>query len=106
MNIGETIVFASEPKGIFCFPGTDAVIDKEGLNELMGIGPARIPGLAVFKGMYEVKPGCYLSCSKNGIIENCYWHLKSKPHEDNYINTIDKTRYLVEAAIKKQPMQR
>lgn len=102
MNIGETIVFASEPKGIFCFPGTDAVIDKEGLNELMGIGPARIPGLAVFKGMYEVKPGCYLSCSKNGIIENCYWHLRSKPHEDNYINTIDKTRYLVEDAIKKQ----
>lgn len=97
-----TIVFASEPKGLFKYPGVEAVLDKDGINEVFGMGPARIPGSGIFKGVYEVKPGCYLSCSSYGIKNNCYWHLKSRPHEDSYEKTVEKTGFLVEDAIKRQ----
>lgn len=97
-----TVIFASEPKGLFKYPGVEAILDKDGINEVFGIGPARIPGLGVFKGVYEVKPGCYLTCSRYGIKNKCYWHLKSRPHEDSYEKTIEKTGFLVEDAIKRQ----
>ena len=67
-----TVIFASEPKGLFKYPGTEAVLDRDGINEVFGMGPARIPGSGIFKGVYEVKPGCYLSCSQYGIKNNCY----------------------------------
>lgn len=97
-----TIIFASEPKSLFKFPNVEAVLDRAGINEVFGVGPARIPGSGVFKGVHEVKPGCFLSCSRYGIKNNCYWHLKSKPHEDSYEKTVEKTGYLVEDAIKRQ----
>jgi len=97
-----TIIFASEPKGLFKYPGVKAVLDKDGINEVFGMGPARIPGSGIFKGVYEVKPGCYLSCNKYGIKNNCYWRLKSRPHEDSYEKTVEKTGYLTEDAIKRQ----
>ncbi len=97
-----TIIFASEPKGLFKFPNVEAVLDKEGINEVFGVGPARIPGSGIFKGVYEVKPGCYLYCSRYGISNNCYWHLKSIPHEDSYEKTIDKAGFLLEDAVKRQ----
>lgn len=97
-----TIIFASEPKSLFKYPGVEAILDREGINEVFGMGPARIPGSGIFKGIYEVKPGCYLSCSKYGIKNSCYWHIKSKPHEDSYEKTVEKTGYLVEDAIKRQ----
>ena len=102
MMTGETVVFASEPKGIFEYPGIEAVIDKEGLNELLGIGPARIPGSGVFKEMYEVKPGNYIRFGRNGKSIREYWHLESRPHEDDYPTTIEKTSFLVTDAIKRQ----
>ena len=89
-------------KVFFKYPGTEAVLDRDGINEVFGMGPARIPGSGIFKGVYEVKPGCYLSCSQYGIKNNCYWHLKSKPHEDSYEKTVEKTGFLVEDAIKRQ----
>ena len=97
-----TIIFASEPKGLFKFPNVEATLDKNGINEVFGVGPARIPGSGIFKGVHEVKPGCYLYCSKYGISNNCYWHLKSTPHEDSYEKTIDKAGFLLEDAVKRQ----
>ena len=98
----DTVIFASEPKGIFEYPGVEAVLDKDGLNEVFGLGPARMPGSGVFKDMYEVKPGNYICFSRDGIKTREYWHIKSRPHEDDYDTTIEKTKYLVEDAIKRQ----
>ena len=102
MKSGKTVIFSSEPKGIFEYPGIEAVIDKDGLNEVLGIGPARIPGSGVFKDMYEVKPGNYICFERFGSRVKEYWHLESRPHEDDYQTTIDKTKFLVNDAIKRQ----
>lgn len=96
------IVFASELKAIFCHPKCKPVVNMNSMREILGIGPARIPGSGVYQGMKEVEPGCYLSCSKYGIKKTVYWRLESHPHEDDYEHTIEKTKELVYSAIKRQ----
>ena len=67
------VVFSSEIKGLFCFPGLKPQLDKRGFNEIFSIGPARTSGQGIFKDIREVLPGHYLLCSGSGIHEECYW---------------------------------
>ena len=61
---GETLIFASEIKGLFAYPGVKPVIDREGLCEVFGLGPAKSYGKGVFKDIYEVLPGHFLEYDK------------------------------------------
>lgn len=97
-----TLIFSSELKGLFCFPNVRARLDKSGLNELFGLGPARTPGSGVLKDIHELKPGSSLTCSSLGLSFHTYYQLTSRPHTDSYENTIEKTRFLVTDAIKRQ----
>lgn len=98
----DELVFASEPKGLFAFPGIRPRLDRRGLNEVFSIGPARTYGCGVFSGIEEVLPGNFLVCSPEGFHSHCYWQLVSLPHEDSYEETIEKTSFLVQDAIKRQ----
>ena len=62
--VEDTLVFGSEPKALFTYPGCRARVDKKSFQEVFGIGPARIPGSGIFQNVQEVRPGCYLSFSK------------------------------------------
>ncbi len=97
-----TLVFASEIKGLFCYPGIHPSVNTDGLNEIFGLGPARNPGCGVFAGVKECLPGHYLTYQKFGLTDTCYWRLESRPHTDNYENTLEKTSFLVTDAIKRQ----
>lgn len=99
---GDEILFASEPKGIFAYPGVRPQLDKKGLNEVFSIGPARTYGCGVFKGMEELLPGHFLICGQDGLRLKSYWKLESHPHEDSYEKTIEKTSFLVQDAIRRQ----
>lgn len=99
---GDTLVFSSELKGLFEYPGIKPVIDREGLCEIFGLGPAKTYGKGVFSGISEVLPGEFLCVSKNGIKKTIYWKLESRPHEDSFNKTVEKTSWLIEDAIKKQ----
>lgn len=99
---GDTLLFGSEIKAIFTYPGTKAAVNRNGLNEIFGLGPARTPGNGVFAGMMECKPGHYLTYNKYGLQETQYFRLESRPHTDSYKKTLEKTGYLVEHAIKSQ----
>lgn len=98
----DTIVFSSEIKGIFEYPGVTPVLDREGLCEVFGLGPAKTYGKGVFKGVKEVLPGHFLRVGKGRCAEYCYWQLESRPHEDSLEETVEKTHYLVTDAVKKQ----
>lgn len=100
--LDDTLIFSSEIKGLFCYPGVKARIDSNGLNEIFSLGPARSPGHAVFKDIEELKPGYYLSYNRYGIQYTKYWRLISRPHHDSYKETIERTRFLVTDAIKRQ----
>ena len=97
-----TLIFSSEIKGILAFPGIEPVVDREGLCEILGLGPAKTYGKGVFKDIKELLPGHYLEFSNGAFHTNAYWQLESKPHEDSWKQTVEKTRYLVTDAIKLQ----
>lgn len=101
-NFGNTFLFASEPKAILAYPGIHPVIEKNGLNEILGLGPARTPGNGIFKDFHEVLPGYYMTISRYGINNVCYFRLESRPHYDSYEETIEKVRFLVTNSIKRQ----
>lgn len=96
------IVFASEIKGLFCFPEVEAVLDQEGLCEVLGLGPARTSGKGVFHGIHEVRPGHFMVCSDNGCTEYCYWKLNSSPHEEGWEQTSEKMSWLIKDAVQMQ----
>lgn len=98
----EQLLFGSEPKALFAFPGCRPAIDMRSLQEVLGVGPARIPGSGVFSNIHEVEPGCYVSCSRYGVRKVVYWRLESHPHEDSYAETLKKTGEYVQDAVERQ----
>ena len=99
---GNTFVFASELKGLFCYPGIAPAVDSNGLNEIFSLGPAHTPGCGVYKNVHEVLPGSYLSVSRAGVRETTYFRLESHPHEDSYETTIATVHELLTGAIRRQ----
>lgn len=97
-----TLIFSSEPKGCLCFPGVTASLDSNGLNEILSLGPARNPGSGVFKDFHELLPGTYMTCSPYGQHTTTYFHLESHPHFDSYKETVEKTSFLIQDAIRRQ----
>jgi asparagine synthase (glutamine-hydrolysing) len=99
---GDTLIFGSEMKALFEYPGIKPRIDAKGLSEIFGLGPAKSYGLGVFKDIYEVLPGNVLIFNHSGLHETAYWKLISAPHEDTYEKTVEKTSFLLYDAVKRQ----
>ena len=97
-----TLVFSSELKGILSYPGVEPVIGQEGLCEIFGLGPAKTYGKGVFQDIKELLPGYFLEFHGSALHQKPYWQLVSKPHEDSWEETVEKTRYLVTDAVKLQ----
>lgn len=98
----DTVVFASELKGIFTFPEITPAIGKEGLNEVLTLGPAKTYGCGVFEGMKEVKAGHYLVIENGVAAEKQYFSLRAEEHTFSYDETVEIVGYLVEDAIQRQ----
>ena len=96
------IVFGSELKVLLAHPGIKHVINKEGLSELLLLGPGRTEGCGVIKGIAEVLPGEFINYEESGISKHKYWDLIAKEHEDNLNETIEHTRFLVKDALERQ----
>lgn len=95
-------IFASELKAIFEYPGIPKILDKQGVSELFGIGPAHTPGTTVYKDIFEIKPAHFAIFNKSGLHIEKYWELKSKPHEENFDDTCNHLKNLLEDAISRQ----
>ncbi len=100
--VNNTLVFASEIKALFEFPGIEKVIDAQGISELFGIGPAHTSGITVFKNIFELKPAHFAIFNKSGLIIKRYWKLESKPHTDSLGTTCENVKFLLNDAITKQ----
>lgn len=98
----KTLVFSSEIKGLFAYPGVNPVLDRDGLCEVFALGPAKSYGKGVFKDVLEVLPGQCITFDRTSCTEEFYWKLESHPHTDSMERTIEKTAWLVEDAVKKQ----
>lgn len=96
------LVFASEPKALFCYPDVQPHLNLDGLREVLGIGPARTSGNGIFEHVSEVLPGHYMCYSKKGFADYTYWDLSAREHEDSYSATVEKVSWLVRDAVTRQ----
>lgn len=100
--VGGRLVFGSEIKALFEYPGINPVIDRQGLCEVFGLGPARTAGVGVYRGIHEIKPGESALYDKGGLHLRPYFKLQSYEHPDSYEETVKHVRDLVEDAVTRQ----
>lgn len=101
-QVDTSFIFASEIKALLEHPSIEPIVDEEGLAEVLMIGPARTPGIGVFKQIKELKPGHFIRVDQEGVHLKCYWELVSKHHEDDFEITTERVRELFVDAVQKQ----
>lgn len=96
------LLFASEIKTILIYPGVEAQLDANGIGEIFLLGPGRTPGSGVFRGIYEIEPGCCGYFQNGKLRVKRYWQLTDREHRDSFEETAEQVRFLVTDAIKRQ----
>ena len=91
---GEGLAFASKPEPLLKVPGVRPEIDREGLCQLFGLGPARVPGTTPFRAIRELEPGQRLMWDGR-ITVSRYFQLAARPHEDSPEKTIETVREML-----------
>ena len=97
-----TLIFSSEIKAIFEYPGVEKILDSQGISELFGIGPAHTSGFTAFKNIYEIKPAHFGIFNNLGLHISRYWKLETKKHTDNFEKTCENLKYLLQDSITSQ----
>ena len=100
--VDDNLIFASEVKALIKHPKVELKLDKDGISELLGIGPTHTPGFSIFKNIYEIKPAHFAIYNASGLHIEEYWKLESKPHIDDFDTTCNTVHDLLEDAIKRQ----
>lgn len=96
------IIVSSEIKSILKYTNK-RIVNKEGLCELLGMGPSHSQGKTLFKDIYELKPGHYLKFKRGSKPEDyTYYQLQPKEFNLTYSETKKRVRYLLDRAIKRQ----
>ncbi|WP_058485604.1 asparagine synthase (glutamine-hydrolyzing) [Defluviitalea phaphyphila] len=97
-----SMIFGSQIKTLLANPLVKPVIDEQGLSEIFLLGPGRTSGQGIIKGIKELKPGEYAIFDENGLKIKTYWKLKAKEHLDDINTTVEKMRFLIKDAVKRQ----
>lgn len=96
----DKIIFASEQKAILKYPGIKPEVSVDGLRDVFSFSKSR--GSGVFDGIYELRPGRYMICSRDGIRIKKYFSLGGKTHVHNYDEAVENVKYLVEDSVKRR----
>ncbi len=96
------LLFASEMKTILAYPTMKAELDREGILQLIMLGPGRLPGSGVFRGIRELEPGCMALYEEGKLKVKRYWSLRDREFTDTLPQAIEKVRFLVQDAIRRQ----
>lgn len=101
-EINGSFLFGSELKAILAHPDVKAEVDREGLQEIFGLGPSHTPGKGVFRGINELRPAHFLTYERKGLKISRYWNVQSQPHPHSLNETIEQVQYLVKDAVERQ----
>lgn len=100
---GNRLIFGSEIKSIFEYPGTERKLSPEGLHQVFTFWTTLTPD-TVFEGIKELSPGHYLKFSKGELKTEPYWHLDFATTGNLFKGSIDEAaeqlRYLFKDAVK------
>ena len=98
----KNIIFASEIKAILANPMVKAQIDREGITELFALGPAVVPGKAIYKNILEIALANCLLISKENIKVWEYWKVTLQENKETVEEAAEHVRLLLFDAIKRQ----
>ena len=98
----EGLLFASEIKTILAYPGVERRLNREGVGEILLLGPGKTPGSGVLQGILELEPGCCGWYENGKLSIKRYWQLKDREHSETFDETVEVVRYLVLDAITRQ----
>lgn len=101
-RVNDVFVFSSEIKALFDYPGVGKILNEQSISELFGIGPAHTPGTTIFKNIYEIKPAHFAIFNKDGLHMERYWKLEAHKHEDNFEETCNHLKFLLNDSITRQ----
>jgi asparagine synthase (glutamine-hydrolysing) len=97
------LAYASSLKLLIASLGTAPVIKKEGIYELLLLGPGRTPGSAVFDGIRALQPGeCAVYTPKMGLHIKKYFQFEAAPHIHSFEETTATVKTLLAGSIKAQ----
>ena len=96
------LLFASEIKTVLACPSVPRQLDGEGIAEVLLLGPGRTPGCGVFRGIRELEPGCWGYFEDGKLTLRRYWRLTDREHRDSFEETVEKVRWLLQDAIRRQ----
>lgn len=96
------LLFAARLDTIFRYPTFQPQLDAQGAAELILLGPGRLPGSGIVRGVYEVKPGCRGYYCQGTLHLESYWHLTDGPHCHSMEETACHVRQLVTQSIERQ----
>ena len=99
---GNGLIFASELKTILAHPQIKPQLDSEGLAQILLLGPGRIPGSGVFRGIQELEPGCCATYYQGKWSTKRYWKLQDREHIQSLEDTSDTIRQLLIDSIQRQ----
>ena len=96
------VLFGSEMKAVLQYPGVQVAVTKEGLCEVLGLGPARRESSGVFAGMRSLLPGHYAVFDESGFHQVKYWGLDGAPCGDSFEEATARVTALVSDAVSRQ----
>jgi asparagine synthase (glutamine-hydrolysing) len=94
------VLFGSEPKAILAHPRAEAVVDLDGLRELLS--HVKTPGHGGYRGMHEVRPGSLVRIRREGLSIRRYWQLEALEHTDDRDTTVARVRELLDDIVGRQ----
>ena len=100
---GGRLVFGSEIKSVFEYPGVERKLSPHGLHQVFTFWTTITPD-TVFENVKELSPGHYLKFRKGEIVTEPYWSLDFATGDRIFRGTIDdaamELRYLFRDAVK------
>ncbi|OXM15321.1 asparagine synthase (glutamine-hydrolyzing) [Paenibacillus herberti] len=99
---GGQFIFGSEPKALLAHPAVKSDVGAEGIAELFIVGPARTPGVGVYKDLTELLPGKCMTVDRSGTRVHTYWELTSWEHEHNVEETAQRIGELLRDTVERQ----
>lgn len=90
----DLLIISSKIKCILDYLGK-CIVDKNGIKELLGVGPSMSPGKTIYKDIYSLKPAHYIKYNNADFNISSYWTLSKKEIYDNYDDIIRHIKDLV-----------
>lgn len=98
----DRLSFASEIKTLLECPGVSRRVNREGLLEVMLLGPGRTPGCGVFRDIRELEGACCAYWSRTGWRTWNYWTVEDLDTAESFEDAAAHVRELVTDAVERQ----